>query len=39
MVGIVEKTMRKMSPRALAFALELELGSDERALLERVARP
>jgi hypothetical protein len=31
--GVIEKTKRKMSDRAIAFALELDLTPDERALL------
>jgi hypothetical protein len=31
--GVVEKTKRKMSDEAIAFALELDLTPDERALL------
>lgn len=35
LVGVIEKTKRKMSPRAVELALGLDLTPDERALLER----
>lgn len=35
MLGIVAKTRRKMSEPAIGLALGLDLGADERALLER----
>jgi len=31
--GVIEKTKKKMSDTAIAFALELDLTPDERALL------
>ena len=36
MAGIVAKTTGKMSPRALELVMELAIGPDERALLERI---
>ena len=38
MVGIVEKTTKKMSEPAIALALTLDIDPDERALLERARR-
>jgi hypothetical protein len=36
MPGIIEKTAKKMSPRAIELAMELDVGAEERALLEGV---
>jgi hypothetical protein len=38
LVGVLRKTLRKMSPAARAHALLLSLGSRERALLSRAAQ-
>jgi hypothetical protein len=38
LVGVIRKTLRKMSPAAQALAAELPLGSGERLLLSRAVR-
>jgi hypothetical protein len=36
MPGIIEKTAKKMSPRAIELAMQLDIGPGERAMLESV---